>query len=220
MGTPVPASFQGGLPEIAFRRGYRPAAIADQDGVTFFNTKKRNKKQAQVMIDPPQSGLRQATGWANSWSLVQSNSLGLDSTDQEAHFSPAPQRFELIYSTFFRGLLRLETGNSGHKAEPVLTIVLYDLQSIRNLSRVHPETPDENSTPREVSVRKGGIFHPGKKIKGLHGGVHRYRLAGGWAGCRDPARTTRLAERRDLGWRSHRPWAEKDHFRMETISGR
>ena len=95
------------------------------------------------MIDPLQSGLSQATGWANSWSLVQSNSLGLNSTDQETHLSPAPQRFELIYSTFFRGLLRLETGNSGHKAEPVLTIVLYDLQSIRNLSRLHTETPDK-----------------------------------------------------------------------------
>ena len=196
MGTPVPASFPGGPPEIAFRGGYRPTAIADQDGVTFFNTKKRNKKQAQAMIDPLQSGLRQATGRANSWSLVQSNSLGLNSTDQEAHLSPAPQRFELIYSTFFRGLLRLETGNSRHKAVPVLTIVLYDLQSIRNLSRLHTETPDKRLQVPDSERRH---FHPGKKIKGLRGGTHRYRLAGG---------------------RSHRPGAEKHHFRMETISGR
>ena len=111
------------------------------------------------MIDPLQSGLRQPTGGTNLWSLVQSDSLGLNPTDQEEHFSPAPQRFKLIYSTFLKGLLRLETDNRlvkrgarrgklgagifqlgpfapavflhlpGHKAEPALTIVLYDVQS-------------------------------------------------------------------------------------------
>jgi len=60
-------------------------------------------------------------------------------------------------------------------------------------------------------IRKGTIFRHGKKIEGLRGGVHGYRLA----------------ERRDLasaaaegsgqvGWRSHRPRAEKDPFRTET----
>jgi hypothetical protein len=111
LAAPVPASFLEGPLETTLRRGNRPATIADQNGVTFFNTKKRNKKHAQVMINPLQSGLRQATGGANSRSLVQSDSLGLNSTDQEEHFSPAPQRFRLIYSTFFKGLLRLETGN-------------------------------------------------------------------------------------------------------------
>jgi hypothetical protein len=101
----------GGPLDIAFRRGNRPASTADQNGVTFFNTKKRHKKHAQVIINPLQPDLRQATGLANSWSLVQSDSLGLNPTDQEEHFSPAPQRFELIYSTFLKGLLRLETDN-------------------------------------------------------------------------------------------------------------
>ena len=61
-------------------------------------------------------------------------------------------------------------------------------------------------------IRKGGIFRTGKEIEGLRGGVLGYRLA----------------ERRELGCataegsgqvgrRSHRPRAEKDPFRMETI---
>jgi hypothetical protein len=93
------------------RRGNRLTAITDQNGVTLFNTKKRNKKQAQVMINALQSSLSQATGGTNSRNLVQSNSFGLNSTDQEEHFSPASHRFRLIYSTFSRGWLRLETGN-------------------------------------------------------------------------------------------------------------
>ncbi len=35
----------------------------------------------------------------------------------------------------------------------------------------HPETPDEQLL---VSVEESGGFSPGKEIKGLHGGVHRY----------------------------------------------
>jgi len=42
---------------------------------------------------------------------------------------------------------------------------------------VHPQTSGANSTPREVSVRKEGIFRPGKEIEGLRGGVHGYRPA-------------------------------------------
>jgi hypothetical protein len=116
-------SFLEGPPEITFRRGNRLAAITDQNGVTLFNTKKRNKKQAHVMINPLQSGLSQATGGANSRGLVQSNRLGLNSTDQEKHFSPAPHRFGLIYSTFSRGLLRHQTGNWWMKREArILTL--------------------------------------------------------------------------------------------------
>jgi hypothetical protein len=44
LGTPVLVSFRGGLPKITTPGGNRPAAITDQNGVAFFNTKKRNKK--------------------------------------------------------------------------------------------------------------------------------------------------------------------------------
>ena len=44
--------------------------------------------------------------------------------------------------------------------------------------------------------RKGGIFHPGKKIKGLRGGVHLYAAQ----------ETSKIDTAR----------AEKDSFRMET----
>ena len=53
-----------------------------------------------------------------------------------------------------------------------------------------------NSTPREVSVRKGGIFRTGKEIEGLRGGVPWYAAQA--SPKIDAART------------------EKDPFRMET----
>jgi len=64
----------------------------------------------------------------------------------------------------------------------------------------------------QFPIRKGGIFHVGKEIKGLRGGVHDgYRLAE----RRDHACAT-AAGSGQVGWRSHRPRAEKDPFRTET----
>jgi len=51
------------------------------------------------MINPLQPGLRQPAGGANSWSFVLRNSPGLNSPNQEEHFSPVPQTFGLKYST-------------------------------------------------------------------------------------------------------------------------
>ena len=64
----------------------------------------------------------------------------------------------------------------------------------------------------QFSIRKGGIFRPGKEIEGLRGGVPVYRLAE----RRDPACATAEGSGH-VGWRSHRPRAEKDPFRTETI---
>jgi hypothetical protein len=47
--------------------------------------------------------------------------------------------------------------------------------------------------------RKGGIFHPGKEIKGLRGGVHRY--------------AAQVSPKIDAAW------AEKNPFRMENFYG-
>jgi len=63
----------------------------------------------------------------------------------------------------------------------------------------------------QFSIRKGGIFRPGKEIEGLRGGVPTYRLAE----RRDPAWTTAEGSGK-IGGRSHRPRAEKDPFRTET----
>jgi len=45
-------------------------------------------------------------------------------------------------------------------------------------------------------IRKGGIFRPGKEIKGLRGGVHRYAA--------------------QANLKIDAAWAEKDPFRTET----
>jgi hypothetical protein len=48
----------------------------------------------------------------------------------------------------------------------------------------------------QFPIRKGGIFRPGKKIKGLRGGVHRY--------------AAQASPKIDAAW------AEKNPFRTET----
>jgi hypothetical protein len=46
-------------------------------------------------------------------------------------------------------------------------------------------------------IRKGGLFRPGKEIKGLRGGVHRY--------------AAQVSQKIDAAW------TEKNPFRTETI---
>jgi hypothetical protein len=58
----------------------------------------------------------------------------------------------------------------------------------------HSEIPDGND---QFPIWKGGIFRPGKEIKGLRGGVHRY--------------AAQASPKIDAAW------AEKTHFRAETI---
>jgi hypothetical protein len=108
LGTPVPAGFLHGPPGNSFRGGNYSATITDQNRVTFLNRKKRDKKQAQVMIDPLQPGLSQSTGGANPLSLTHDNSLGLNSANKKEHFSPALKNFKRIYITFFWGWLRFQ----------------------------------------------------------------------------------------------------------------
>ena len=79
---------------------------------------------------------------------------------------------------------------------PVNRVICFDWEKQRVNRLIYPETPDKNSTPREVSVRKGGIFRPGKEIEGLRGGVRRYAAQG------NPKIDTARAE--------------KDPFRTET----
>ncbi len=92
-----------------------------------------------------------------------------------------------------------------------------------------PERPSgnsgANSTPREVSVRKGGIFRTGKEIEGLRGGVRRYHLAGGWVGFEigdlapeASAATAGISTLREA-WRSHRPARKRTFLRSKNPDG-
>ena len=73
---------------------------------------------------------------------------------------------------------------------------------VSGLRYTHRLRPSDQSAPNlkrnlvlQFPIRKAGIFRPGKEIKGLRGGVHRYAAQG------NPKIDTAGAERALSGWK-------------------
>lgn len=63
----------------------RSASVTNQDRFSAFYRKKRDEEEGQIVIDPFQSSLSEATGRAQSRAVIQCNGFGLDATNEEKH---------------------------------------------------------------------------------------------------------------------------------------
>jgi hypothetical protein len=82
------------------RRGYA-AAVTDHHRLPAFHRKKRDEKEAQVVIDSLQSGLSQPTSRTQPRSVIDGHGFRLDTADQKKHHLSRKSILRVIAAIFY-----------------------------------------------------------------------------------------------------------------------
>jgi len=75
----------GGCRGTLVGRRNRSTAITDHHRFPSFDRKERDEEETQVVIDPPEPALGQATGPTQAGPVVECDGPGLDPTDEKKH---------------------------------------------------------------------------------------------------------------------------------------